>query len=157
MALLTFGEGYHNFHHEFQHDYRNGAKPWQFDPTKWTIWLLSRVGLIRQLRRVPEQKILLAEIAEQRRQLQAHLSARPAAVPETVHGMLENAQQRLQQAFQHWELRKTEYYRAAQLKMDASRDRLAQLQRELHEATAQFQAAVREWQEARQLAVVHIA
>ena len=24
MALLTFGEGYHNYHHEFQHDYRNG-------------------------------------------------------------------------------------------------------------------------------------
>src|SRR5436190_6171417 len=29
MALFTFGEGYHNFHHEFQHDYRNGVKPWQ--------------------------------------------------------------------------------------------------------------------------------
>ena len=34
VALLTFGEGYHNYHHEFQHDYRNGVKPWQFDPTK---------------------------------------------------------------------------------------------------------------------------
>ena len=32
MAIFTFGEGYHNFHHEFQHDYRNGVKPWQFDP-----------------------------------------------------------------------------------------------------------------------------
>ena len=37
MALLTFGEGYHNYHHEFQHDYRNGVKPWQFDPTKWAL------------------------------------------------------------------------------------------------------------------------
>ena len=37
MALLTFGEGYHNYHHEFQHDYRNGVKPWQWDPTKWLI------------------------------------------------------------------------------------------------------------------------
>ena len=44
MAFLTFGEGYHNFHHEFQHDYRNGVKPWNFDPTKWMIWLLSKVG-----------------------------------------------------------------------------------------------------------------
>jgi stearoyl-CoA desaturase (delta-9 desaturase) len=33
LALLTMGEGYHNYHHEFQHDYRNGVKPWQFDPT----------------------------------------------------------------------------------------------------------------------------
>ncbi len=38
MALFTFGEGYHNYHHEFQHDYRNGVKPWQWDPTKWAIW-----------------------------------------------------------------------------------------------------------------------
>ena len=44
MALLTFGEGYHNYHHEFQHDYRNGVKPWQFDPTKWAIWTLSCRG-----------------------------------------------------------------------------------------------------------------
>jgi stearoyl-CoA desaturase (delta-9 desaturase) len=33
LALFTFGEGYHNYHHEFQHDYRNGVKPWQWDPT----------------------------------------------------------------------------------------------------------------------------
>ena len=32
LAFFTFGEGYHNYHHEFQHDYRNGVKPWQFDP-----------------------------------------------------------------------------------------------------------------------------
>jgi hypothetical protein len=25
LALLTMGEGYHNYHHEFQHDYRNGV------------------------------------------------------------------------------------------------------------------------------------
>ncbi|OYV45626.1 MAG: hypothetical protein B7X06_04315, partial [Verrucomicrobia bacterium 21-51-4] len=67
MAFFTFGEGYHNYHHEFQHDYRNGVKPWQFDPTKWTIWLLSKVGLTSQLRRVPAEKILLAEIEEMRR------------------------------------------------------------------------------------------
>ena len=40
-ALLTFGEGYHNFHHTFQHDYRNGVKYWHFDPTKWMIMVLS--------------------------------------------------------------------------------------------------------------------
>ena len=52
MALFTFGEGYHNYHHEFQHDYRNGVKRWQFDPTKWTIWILSKLGLTAELRRV---------------------------------------------------------------------------------------------------------
>jgi stearoyl-CoA desaturase (Delta-9 desaturase) len=69
MALLTFGEGYHNYHHEFPHDYRNGVKPWQWDPTKWLIWTLSKVGLTRKLRRVRDEKVALAELAEaQRRQ-----------------------------------------------------------------------------------------
>jgi stearoyl-CoA desaturase (delta-9 desaturase) len=63
------GEGYHNYHHEFQHDYRNGVKPWQWDPTKWLIWTLSKVGLTRKLRRVRDEKVALAELAEaQRRQ-----------------------------------------------------------------------------------------
>jgi stearoyl-CoA desaturase (delta-9 desaturase) len=61
MALLTIGEGYHNYHHEFQHDYRNGVKPWNFDPTKWIIWTLSKLGLTRNLRRVPVEKIRLAQ------------------------------------------------------------------------------------------------
>ena len=61
MALFTFGEGYHNYHHEFQHDYRNGVKPWQWDPTKWLIWILSKVGLTDSLRRVPSDTIRSAQ------------------------------------------------------------------------------------------------
>jgi stearoyl-CoA desaturase (delta-9 desaturase) len=61
LALFTFGEGYHNYHHEFQYDYRNGVKPWNFDPTKWIIWTLSKLGLTRNLRKVPADRILAAE------------------------------------------------------------------------------------------------
>src|SRR4026208_1982491 len=57
LALLTMGEGYHNYHHQFQHDYRNGVKPWQWDPTKWLIWILSKLGLTGGLRRVPQEAI----------------------------------------------------------------------------------------------------
>src|SRR6267378_7190300 len=57
LALFTFGEGYHNYHHQFQHDYRNGVKPWQWDPTKWLIWILSKLGLAGDLRRVPQEAI----------------------------------------------------------------------------------------------------
>lgn len=74
MSLFTFGEGYHNYHHEFQHDYRNGVKPWNFDPTKWTIWLLSKVGLASDLRRVADTKVLLAEMAEARRRADLELA-----------------------------------------------------------------------------------
>ena len=61
MAVFTFGEGYHNYHHEFQHDYRNGVKPWQWDPTKWLIWTLSKLGLTNSLRRVPAEAIHLKQ------------------------------------------------------------------------------------------------
>lgn len=62
LALFTFGEGYHNYHHEFQHDYRNGVGWWKFDPTKWSIWLMSKVGLTSKLRTVPKDKIEAAVI-----------------------------------------------------------------------------------------------
>lgn len=73
-ALVTFGEGYHNYHHEFQHDYRNGVKWWQFDPTKWIIWTLSKVGLASDLRTVPDARILAAEITEARRVIDKKLA-----------------------------------------------------------------------------------
>ena len=42
---------------------RNGVKPWQFDPTKWLIWTLSKIGLPKKLRRVPADTIVRAELA----------------------------------------------------------------------------------------------
>ncbi|MFZ1417349.1 MAG: fatty acid desaturase [Burkholderiaceae bacterium] len=62
LALFTWGEGYHNFHHIFQYDYRNGVKWWQYDPTKWLIYGLSRVGLTSNLRRIPRFTIVKAEV-----------------------------------------------------------------------------------------------
>lgn len=73
MAIFTFGEGYHNYHHSFQHDYRNGVKPWQWDPTKWAIWTLKKLGLASDLRTVPEEKIILAELRETQKQADAQL------------------------------------------------------------------------------------
>jgi len=74
MALLTYGEGYHNYHHSFQHDYRNGVKPWQWDPTKWAIWTLEKLGLAYDLRKVPDEKIVLAEIREMKKQAEDHVA-----------------------------------------------------------------------------------
>jgi len=51
LALLTYGEGYHNFHHTFQWDYRNGIRWWHYDPTKWMITACSWLGLTKDLKR----------------------------------------------------------------------------------------------------------
>lgn len=57
VALITMGEGYHNYHHRFPTDYRNGIKAYHFDPVKWWVWALSKVGVTSNLRRVPREVI----------------------------------------------------------------------------------------------------
>ncbi|KAF9451566.1 hypothetical protein P691DRAFT_796578 [Macrolepiota fuliginosa MF-IS2] len=49
-AILTMGEGYHNFHHQFPMDYRNAYLWYQWDPTKWFIAMCSWFGLATNLR-----------------------------------------------------------------------------------------------------------
>lgn len=56
-ALLTNGEGFHSFHHRFPTDYRNGVTWYHWDPSKWCIYLLSKLGLAWNLRRASDQRI----------------------------------------------------------------------------------------------------
>lgn len=56
-AFFTWGEGYHNFHHEFANDYRNGVRWYQFDPGKWAIKMMSYLHLAWGLKRVPDTTI----------------------------------------------------------------------------------------------------
>ena len=48
ISLLTFGEGYHNYHHAYPRDYRNGPKWYNFDPSKWLIFSLFLMGLAKK-------------------------------------------------------------------------------------------------------------
>ena len=54
VAILTNGEGYHNFHHRFPADFRNGIRWYQWDPSKWWIRGLRVVGLAKRLRQTPQ-------------------------------------------------------------------------------------------------------
>ncbi|XVN43344.1 MAG: fatty acid desaturase [Candidatus Rickettsia vulgarisii] len=45
MALFLLGENWHNFHHAFPSDYRNGIKWYHFDVHKWIIYAMSKLGL----------------------------------------------------------------------------------------------------------------
>lgn len=57
LAFFTYGEGYHNFHHIFESDYRNGIKWWHYDPTKWLIKACSYIKLTSNLKVSPEIRI----------------------------------------------------------------------------------------------------
>ena len=56
-VILTNGEGYHNFHHRFPNDYRNGIRWYDWDPSKWMIFLLSKFGLTWDLKRTSPQNL----------------------------------------------------------------------------------------------------
>jgi stearoyl-CoA desaturase (delta-9 desaturase) len=85
LALVTFGEGYHNFHHIFAHDYRNGARWWQWDPTKWLISACSWVGLTRRLKTTPAFQIQRALLAMQLSRAQQKLALLPDAHRPPTH------------------------------------------------------------------------
>jgi stearoyl-CoA desaturase (delta-9 desaturase) len=68
-ALITGGEGYHNFHHEFPQDYRNAILFHQYDPTKWLIWVSSLFGLAYQLKTFPANEITKGQIFMQEQKI----------------------------------------------------------------------------------------
>lgn len=56
-AVITFGEGYHNFHHAFPSDYRNATHWYQYDPTAWVIWACDRFGLASELKQIRKNEV----------------------------------------------------------------------------------------------------
>jgi len=68
-AILTFGEGYHNYHHEFPQDYRNGIHFYHYDPTKWLIKGLNLLGLTYNLKSVRNEEIQKAKVQMWQRKL----------------------------------------------------------------------------------------
>lgn len=68
-ALVTLGEGYHNFHHEFPSDFRNAIEWWQYDPTKWFIWTCKQVGLAHDLKQFRNNEIEKGRLQQQQKKI----------------------------------------------------------------------------------------
>jgi len=54
VALMTFGEGWHNNHHAHQQYAEAGHKWWEFDPTMLVIRTLSACGLATRIKSIRE-------------------------------------------------------------------------------------------------------
>ncbi len=109
-ALITNGEGYHNYHHHFPGDYRNGVRWYQWDPTKWIIALLAHLGLARDLKRVSGFRIVAAQLAAENQRIEDILLAsmeNPGAL--TFRDMLQSQYERLKQTLSAWEHSAREY------------------------------------------------
>lgn len=108
LAFLTYGEGYHNFHHIFQKDYRNGIRWWQWDPTKWMIALCSRLGLASDLHRVSDFKIQRA-ILDTEFELARH-TLEEAHSSESMRATLEREYQLFTESINQWTNLQAERY-----------------------------------------------
>jgi stearoyl-CoA desaturase (delta-9 desaturase) len=100
LAFLTYGEGYHNFHHIFQTDYRNGIRWWQWDPTKWMINLCARLGLADNLNRVPDFKIQRALLDTEFERARARLEK--AQNSASLRAILEREYQEFTESINQW-------------------------------------------------------
>ena len=143
MAFFTFGEGYHNYHHEFQYDYRNGVKPWQWDPTKWAIWAMQKLGLTQNLRRVPSEKIILAQIVEAQRVLELKLASSAIVLPESTRTLLQASQDYLTELNNRWAVQRREYTKLTEQTLESSREKMNELSEELKMALAHLKFASR--------------
>lgn len=142
-ALFTFGEGYHNFHHEFPSDYRNGLRPFHWDPTKWLIRAFSWMGLARGLKRVDRQRILAARWEMEQKRLIRHWES--SGIRNLICVRLEKARQKLQQTHEHFLNLKGEYHRLKKERINQVSDQLTRLRLEVRRSRYEFRLALAFW------------
>jgi len=149
VGPLTFGEGYHNFHHAFPADHRNGIRWYQFDVTKWWLRACEFGGFAWNLRRMPESAILLARLRVQMAHLERRWAAAgaPPTLWERVEARVHRGRERVEEAMTRYYLARAEYRRQkAQWSRDLRRDfrvKLAQYQTEFDEAMAGWRQTLR--------------
>ncbi|MFT7286407.1 MAG: stearoyl-CoA desaturase (delta-9 desaturase) [Halieaceae bacterium] len=132
LALLTYGEGYHNYHHIFQTDYRNGIRWYQWDPTKWMIALCARLQLAWDLQRIPDFRVQRALIDMQFKRAQTFAEGTDQAA---LRAILEREYQLFTDAINQWTHLQTERYERRREQLgDALEEHRLQLQQRWEQA-----------------------
>ncbi|HET7843539.1 MAG TPA: acyl-CoA desaturase [Xanthomonadales bacterium] len=55
LAIITFGEGWHNNHHHFPGSARQGHRWWELDLSWYVLCVMSWLRIVRDLRAVPDE------------------------------------------------------------------------------------------------------
>lgn len=163
LAPFTYGEGYHNFHHMWQWDYRNGALWYQWDSTKWIINLLAGVGLVSKLRRVPVTVMDRARLRMEEKRLREQLAnAGPSVTP--LQDRLAAARERvdlalagLQERREAWETKKLEWRAKGVARAEVWKAAKREWKANLSQQRTELKAAWEEWRTARREARMALA
>ena len=148
LAFFTHGEGYHNFHHRFPSDFRNGVRWYQWDPNKWCILALRLSGLARNLRVTPPPVIENAKLAVLAARADERLARTPAEVADEFRERLERGRARVDEALRLW---KDAYARHLELRATKARgqapptDVRIAVRRKVREYERRFRATRLEW------------
>lgn len=142
MAVATFGEGYHNFHHIFANDYRNGFRWYHWDPTKWVIGIFTLLGGAHSLRRTPATEIIRMQMEMDEKRLKVRLDSKWQAQFQT---QLDNLKAQVEAAHRRFEQLRAEYKKIASEYAQASKERLAELRYQARMAKIEFRAALQQW------------
>ncbi len=110
LALFTYGEGYHNYHHTFQWDYRNGIKWYHYDPTKWLIRGCEMIGLTSDLKRCSPVEIEKARLSLQ--YARASACCEKLGNADKLRERLEKEYEQLSQTLQLWYQHRQSWYAA---------------------------------------------
>lgn len=145
LAFLTYGEGYHNYHHKFQADYRNGVHWYQWDPTKWMIALCSWLNLTHRLNRTPSQKILSAKLEMEMLHVRKKVHWVPHELWERIQSQLEIVRHELESAYARWLELKLRYEEARGSRMIQSERLLVHWKHRLRVQKRKFENAKQNW------------
>jgi stearoyl-CoA desaturase (delta-9 desaturase) len=142
MAVATFGEGYHNYHHIFANDYRNGIRWYHWDPTKWMIQVFALLGGAYSLRRVPQGEIIKAQLMmdEKRLKLELHHGWH-----DQLQAQIDSLKHKIEQAYHRWEQLREEYKQSASHYAQSKMERYEELKEQLRLAKRELREALRQW------------
>ena len=145
LAFITNGEGYHNFHHKFPSDFRNGVRWYQWDPTKWLIATLGFVGLAADLRKTPKAVIVTSRLRLNLGKAEARLVHAPEGLAAEIRVQMERARRAVDRAVEAWHNVDVKRRELLERGRTASSDLAKAWRKELRESRRSLADARREW------------
>jgi len=159
LAFFTYGEGYHNYHHAFETDFRNGRAWYHWDPGKWAIMAMYWMGFASDLRRIPDHMVLRRRFEENRTRFSDHLDSLGKAWDTWKDEVSEKATETQNAMAQHLvraeagiesalaDLRsKQSAWQAAIKNNDLSKDQMRKLRKAMKRAQRSILIAIADWE-----------
>ncbi|EKD42669.1 MAG: hypothetical protein ACD_73C00067G0003, partial [uncultured bacterium] len=144
ISFFTYGEGYHNFHHAFEYDYRNGIRFFDWDPTKWLIVFLSKIKLATNLKTVSWKRILEARLLMKENELSQKINKQSHIHLEYLQA-IQKTRNHLLQLSQKIEDLKAEYLRIRKDKVAQFGQNMDALKYEMDLLKKEFQKSYQNW------------